>query len=64
MIITSIFANVGGVLLFLPLYHPFHDILNVPTEVTTVSLFVVFIVIVWKFDRKSSRSSSNNKAEK
>lgn len=45
----------GGCLIFIPFYHPLHDFFNVPTEVTSVSILLIFTAIVWKFDRKSNR---------
>lgn len=45
----------GGCLLFIPFYHPLHDFFKVPTEVTSVSILMVFTAIVWHFDRKSNR---------
>ncbi|XP_058831323.1 uncharacterized protein LOC131689942 isoform X1 [Topomyia yanbarensis] len=45
----------AGALLFIPLYHPFHDFYNVPGEVTALTLLFVFLTVLWKFDRKSNR---------
>lgn len=45
----------GGCLLFVPFYHPLHDYFKVPTEVTSVSILMVWTAVVWKFDRISNR---------
>ncbi|XP_055688151.1 uncharacterized protein LOC129792806 [Lutzomyia longipalpis] len=56
VILASLLGMPGGCLFFLILYHPFHDVFGVHSEVTTVTLLVTFIVIIWKFDRNSLRS--------
>lgn len=45
----------GGCLLFVPFYHPLHDFFKVPSEVTSVSILLFAVSIVWKYDRKSNR---------
>jgi hypothetical protein len=47
----------GGVLLFLPLYHPLHDIYKIHSEVTFFILFSVFLAMAWSGDRKASPDS-------
>lgn len=44
-----------GCLFFVAVYHPLHDFYNVPSEVTTISMLLIFTAVVWKFDRKSDR---------
>jgi hypothetical protein len=44
----------GGVLLFLPLYHPLHDIYKIHSEVTFFILFSIFLAMAWSGDRKAS----------
>ncbi|XP_067003157.2 uncharacterized protein [Anabrus simplex] len=41
----------GGVLLFLPIYHPLHDLANVHSEVTFFMLLTMFLLIIWSADR-------------
>lgn len=53
----------GGCLLFIPFYHPMHDFFHVPSEVTTVSILLFFVAIVWKYDRKSNRYSPPQKLD-
>lgn len=55
LICASLLGMPGGCLLFIPFYHPLHDFYKVPSEVTSVSILMVFTAIVWRFDRKSNR---------
>lgn len=52
---ASILGMPGGCLLFIPLYHPLHDFFNVHSEVTAVTIILIWAAVVWKFDRKSNR---------
>ncbi|XP_059615115.1 uncharacterized protein LOC132260789 [Phlebotomus argentipes] len=56
VILASFLGMPGGCIFFIILYHPFHDLFNVHSEVTSVTLLVIFMVIVWKFDRNSLRN--------
>ncbi|XP_055702164.1 uncharacterized protein LOC129801297 [Phlebotomus papatasi] len=56
VILASLFGMPGGCLVFVILYHPFHDVFNVHSEVTSVTLLVTFMIIIWKFDRNSLRT--------
>lgn len=49
--LTALLGMPGGVLLFLPLYHPLHDIAGIHSEVTFFMLFTVFLLIIWTGDR-------------
>ncbi|KAJ8974128.1 hypothetical protein NQ317_007817 [Molorchus minor] len=51
-IITGILGPVGGVLLFIPSYHPLHDIYKVHSEVTFTILFATFLLLIWSGDRQ------------
>lgn len=51
----------GGCLLFIPFYHPLHDFLKVPSEVTSCGILIFFVSIVWKYDRKSNRYEAPEK---
>lgn len=55
MIAATFLGMPGGCLLFVPFYHPMHDFFKVPSEVTSVSILMVWTAVVWKFDRKSNR---------
>lgn len=37
--------------MFIPIYHPLHDIFKIHSEVTFFILFVVFLLIIWSADR-------------
>lgn len=41
----------GGILLFLPIYHPLHDIFKIHSEVTFFMLFSIFLLLIWSGDR-------------
>ncbi|XP_066142181.1 uncharacterized protein [Euwallacea fornicatus] len=60
-LITTIMAGflgpVGGVLLFLPIYHPLHDILKIHSEVTYFILFTIFLILIWSGDRTPKSSN-------
>lgn len=51
-IIPALLGVPGGVLLFLPIYHPLHDIFKIHSEVTFFILFTIFLLIIWTGDRK------------
>lgn len=53
-ILAGLLGMPGGVLLFLPLYHPLHDMYNIHSEVTFFMLFSVFLAMAWSGDRKAS----------
>jgi hypothetical protein len=52
--VAGILGMPGGVLLFIPLYHPLHDIYGLHSEVTFFILFSIFMGIIWSGDRKAS----------
>ncbi|XP_024944272.1 uncharacterized protein LOC107271244 [Cephus cinctus] len=52
-VLSSLLGMPGGVLLFLPIYHPLHDNFNVHTEVCFFLLFAVFLVLAWSGERAS-----------
>lgn len=54
VVLTAILGMPGGVLLFLPLYHPLHDLAGIHSEVTFFILFTVFLLICWTADRTPS----------
>ncbi|KAL3275618.1 hypothetical protein HHI36_020371 [Cryptolaemus montrouzieri] len=51
-VIAGVLGTPGGILLFLPLYHPLHDFWKVHSEVTYFILFTIFLCIIWSGDRK------------
>ncbi|GLG95408.1 uncharacterized protein LOC103524413 isoform X3 [Gryllus bimaculatus] len=51
-VLTALLGMPGGVLLFLPLYHPLHDIYHIHSEVTFMILFAMFLLIIWTADRR------------
>lgn len=61
-IIAALLGTPGGVLLFLPIYHPLHDIFKIHSEVTFFMLFSVFLLLIWSGDRKSKDDKFSNRA--
>nr|CAI5838679.1 unnamed protein product [Callosobruchus analis] len=64
-IVTAFLGPSGGILLFIPLYHPLHDFYNIHSEVTYSILLSMFLLIIWSGDRRSrshhASSSVNHK---
>lgn len=63
-IITGLLAMPVGILQFLPLYHPLHDIFNFHSEVCVLLFLSVYILIVWVADRhptEEARSQSSKR---
>lgn len=46
MFIAALLGMPGGVLMFVPIYHPLHDNYQVHTEITVFTLFAIFFVII------------------
>lgn len=63
LLAASFLGMPGGCLLFIPLYHPMHDFFNVHSEVTTVTIILIWAAVVWKFDRKSNRFKKPEKMD-
>jgi len=62
-ILTALCGMPGGVLQFIPFYHPLHDIGGVHTENCVALLALTFLMFAWSADRnpiKGSRSSPGN----
>lgn len=59
-LITAVLLGMpGGVLLFVPIYHPLHDTFKVHSEVTffaLVAVFSVFVVLGLLSDREKAKS--------
>ncbi|KAF9804767.1 hypothetical protein SFRURICE_007670 [Spodoptera frugiperda] len=45
LLISSLLGMPGGVLMFIPIYHPLHDVFNIHSEVTFFLLFSIFAVL-------------------
>lgn len=61
-LLTALCGMPGGVLLFLPIYHPLHDFYHIHTEVCVMLLITIFLVVVWLSDRNpvvGSRPTGN-----
>lgn len=54
-ILAGFLGTPGGLLLFIPNYHPLHDIFQIHSEVTFFILFTVFLLIIWSGDRTPKR---------
>lgn len=61
MIVAGAMGMPGGCLLFIPLYHPLHDFFGVPSEVTSITVLLIFAAIVWKHDRHANRYAKPKK---
>ncbi|XP_031618054.1 uncharacterized protein LOC116337539 [Contarinia nasturtii] len=55
LVCASFLGMPTGCLFFVAVYHPLHDFYNVPSEVTAISILLIFTAVVWKFDRKCNR---------
>jgi hypothetical protein len=55
--LTAFCGMAGGVLQFLPLYHPLHDFFKIHTENCVITLFIVYFLIAWTQDRNPTRGS-------
>jgi len=55
-VLTALCGMPGGVLQFLPLYHPLHDYFAIHTENCVITLFVIFFTVAWKSDRSPKTS--------
>ncbi|RZF33725.1 hypothetical protein LSTR_LSTR007753, partial [Laodelphax striatellus] len=57
MLVASLLGAPGGVLVFILIYHPLHDIAGIHSEVTFFMMFSIVLLIVWSSDRSSNKSS-------
>jgi len=55
--LTGLCGMPGGVLQFIPFYHPLHDIGGVHTENCVVILAITFILLTWSSDRRAVHGS-------
>ena len=66
-VLTGLCGMPGGVLQFIPFYHPLHDMGGVHTENCVALLALTFLMFAWSADRnpiKGSRSSPGNCSSK
>ena len=56
-VLTGLSGMPGGVLQFLPIYHPFRDLFGIHTENCVITLFVIFFFIAWRNDRNPTLGS-------
>lgn len=59
--VAALLGTPGGILLFIPIYHPLHDIYKLHSEVTFFILFVIALLIVWSADRSSKNPDTKFK---
>ncbi|KRT80677.1 hypothetical protein AMK59_4972 [Oryctes borbonicus] len=50
-LLAGFLGTPGGILMFIPIYHPLHDIFKLHSEVTFFFLFSIFLLIIWTGDR-------------
>ncbi|KAJ8949733.1 hypothetical protein NQ318_005054, partial [Aromia moschata] len=60
-IIPGILGTVGGVIMFIPVYHPLHDIYKLHSEVTFMIIFAIFLLLIWSGDRKPRNDEFSKK---
>lgn len=59
-VIAALFGMPGGVLLFIPLYHPLHDVYHIHSEVTVFFLFAIFLSVIWLSFPRTSDAVTNH----
>ncbi|XP_071050816.1 uncharacterized protein [Onthophagus taurus] len=64
VLITSLLGVPGGVLMFIPIYHPLHDIHKIHSEVTFMFLFSIFLLLTWLGDRSARGKESPKETQK
>lgn len=63
-LLVGITAMPAGILLFIPIYHPLHDLYGIHNENCFFILMVIFLTIIWRADRHQkgdARPDPNNK---
>ncbi|KAG1686835.1 hypothetical protein GQR58_008558 [Nymphon striatum] len=60
-IFTGLLSMAFGILQFIPIYHPLHDIFKVPTQICVLLLLSFFFLIVWSSDRNPVANSRETK---
>ncbi|XP_076265121.1 uncharacterized protein LOC143199182 [Rhynchophorus ferrugineus] len=61
--LAAVMGPIGGIILFLPIYHPLHDGYKIHSEVTFFILFTISLVIIWSADRKPRNESTKSKTK-
>ncbi|KAJ8941977.1 hypothetical protein NQ314_010201 [Rhamnusium bicolor] len=51
-VLAGILGTPGGIAMFIPIYHPLHDIYKLHSEITYFILLTVFLLLIWSGDRK------------
>jgi hypothetical protein len=59
-VLTAFCGMPGGVLQFLPLYHPLHDYFGIHTENCVFTLFIIYFTAAWYSDRTPPKDSRPN----
>lgn len=59
-VIAALSGMPGGVLQFLPIYHPFHDYFKLHTENCVITLLAIYFLVVWRQDRQPSLEARSN----
>ncbi|XP_018334874.1 uncharacterized protein LOC108743782 [Agrilus planipennis] len=62
-ILTGLLGVPGGVLMFLPIYHPLHDNYRVHSEVTFFILFAIFLLLIWLGMRNTNQKEFQKQVE-
>nr|AEE62913.1 unknown [Dendroctonus ponderosae] len=57
--LASLLGPIGGLPLFIPIYHPLHDVFNIHSEVTYFILLTIFLLLIWSGDRMSRSNEVN-----
>ncbi|CAH0546976.1 unnamed protein product [Brassicogethes aeneus] len=55
-LIAALLGTPGGILMFVVLYHPMHDIYNIHSEVCFFILFAFGLLIIWTGDRSKKNA--------
>ena len=50
-VLTGLLSTPLGVLQFIPIYHPLHDMFGIHSEVCVLLLVMVYIMVIWSADR-------------
>ena len=63
-LLAGICGMPGGVLQFLPLYHPLHDIFGVHSENSLLMIVALYMLLVWSADRQAEDGSRPRPGER
>ncbi|XP_054290726.1 uncharacterized protein LOC129005755 [Macrosteles quadrilineatus] len=51
MILAAVLGPLGGIALFVPIYHPLHDLYKIHSEVTFFILFSIALLLAWSGEK-------------